>query len=277
MVAAVRPAPLRTGVSTAATWVKRPAVADPEFTVLAGGLGAILQVKFPDRSAVYTTLGSAVGLSQHVCLAAVVSGGDPKSAGRGPTKLCSGCPLCRPPPQVTTSVVTEGGPLNALMRRLSGATFFLQKFATAEVPGDVLLSPKHLGDIATIRMDGTSEYFIARNAYLASTPHLSLAPRVSRLGVGLDANFFHIKVSGKGVLAVTTYGGLLRLALAPGEVYYVHSKYAAAARRHAAAAVLGLTRSRLPGGPCLCSSGTSWHGTRPWSPCRPNWTPPAAS
>ena len=145
-------------------------------------------------------------------------------------------------------MVTEGGPLNALMRRLSGATFFLQKFATAEVPGDVLLAPKHLGDIATIRMDGTSEYFIARNAYLASTPHLSLAPRVSRLGVGLDANFFHIKVSGKGVLAVTTYGGLLRLALAPGEVYFVHSKYTAD-EWHATAAVLGLMQSLLPSGP----------------------------
>jgi uncharacterized protein (AIM24 family) len=178
-------------VSSAASWVTRPALADPELTVVAAGLGAMLHVKFPDRSAVYTTIGATVGAAQ----------------------------------PVQTSVVTEGGPLSALARKLSGGTFFLQRLSTAEQPGDVLLAPKAIGDIATIRMDGTVEYYLARHAYLASTPHLSLAPRVSRLGAGLDASMFNLRVSGRGTLAVTTYGGLFRLVLGPGELYHIHAKY----------------------------------------------------
>ena len=186
-------------MTTAANWVSgSAAVVDPEFTVVAGGLGALLHVKFPDRAAVYTTLGAAVGVAQ----------------------------------PVRSSIVTEGGPINAVARKLSGATFFLQKFSTAEVPGDVLLAPKHIGDIATIRMDGSSEYFMARHAYLASTPHLSLSPRVSRIGAGFDSGLINMKVSGKGTLAVTTYGGLLRLVLGPGEVYHVHAKYVPSSHTH---------------------------------------------
>jgi len=82
-----------------------------------------------------------------------------------------------------------------------------------------------VGDVAAIKLEDGNGYYIARHAYLGNTPQISLSPRYSKLGVGLDSNYFHIKVSGLGVLAIHAHGGIFRVALGPGESYQVNPKY----------------------------------------------------
>lgn len=162
---------------------------DPRLVVIDNGLGSILRVIFDEPSTLYSTLGSTVGMTEHV----------------------------------KPSITTQGGPFGAMARALSGGDFFLQKFS-AETGAELLLAPKGLTDISTIKLED-NEYYIARHAYFASTSSITLAPRFSRVGTGRDVSHFHIRVGGKGTLAVVSYGSVIRVELAPSETYLINPKY----------------------------------------------------
>ncbi|KAG0301858.1 hypothetical protein BGZ98_008001 [Dissophora globulifera] len=97
-------------------------------------------------------------------------------------------------------------------------------FSTANVAGDVLLAPQHMSDIAAIRMDGTSEYYIRRDAFLARSPRVILQLGLAKAGFGIT-NFFAHRVTGRGTLAIASYGGIYRLVLAPNEEYLVNPRH----------------------------------------------------
>ncbi|KAF9183900.1 hypothetical protein BGZ51_003689 [Haplosporangium sp. Z 767] len=97
-------------------------------------------------------------------------------------------------------------------------------FSTDSVAGDVLLAPQHMSDIAAIRMDGTSEYYIRRDAFLARSPRVILQLGLAKAGLGIT-NFFAHRVTGRGTLAIASYGGIYRLVLAPKEEYLVNPRH----------------------------------------------------
>ncbi|KAG0213993.1 hypothetical protein BGX33_002553 [Mortierella sp. NVP41] len=98
------------------------------------------------------------------------------------------------------------------------------EFSTDTVSGDVLLAPQHMSDIAAIRMDGTSEYYIRRDAFLARSPRVILQLGLAKAGLGVT-NFFAHRVTGRGTLAIASYGGIYRLVLAPKEEYLVNPRH----------------------------------------------------
>ncbi|KAI8847939.1 hypothetical protein BC829DRAFT_444160 [Chytridium lagenaria] len=81
--------------------------------------------------------------------------------------------LPQPPDSCLTSVdrrlTAHGGISNALSRRLTGSNALLQQFWTAAESGDVILAPKRPGDIAVLKLDGSSEYYVRRSGFLAAT------------------------------------------------------------------------------------------------------------
>lgn len=87
----------------------------------------------------------------------------------------------------------------------------------------MLLAPQYMSDIAAIRMDGTSEYYIRRDAFLARSPRVILQLGLARAGLGVT-NFFAHRVTGRGTLAIASYGGIYRLVLAPNEEYLVNPR-----------------------------------------------------
>ncbi|KAF9573336.1 hypothetical protein EC968_008790 [Mortierella alpina] len=97
-------------------------------------------------------------------------------------------------------------------------------FTTDNVAGDVLLAPEHMSDIAAIRMDGTSEYYVRRDAFLARSPRVILQLGLAKAGLGIT-NFFAHRVTGRGTLAIASYGGIYRLVLAPKEEYLVNPRH----------------------------------------------------
>ncbi|KAF9363652.1 hypothetical protein BGX34_003624 [Mortierella sp. NVP85] len=97
-------------------------------------------------------------------------------------------------------------------------------FSTSSAGGDVLLAPQYMSDIAAIRMDGTSEYYIRRDAFLARSPRVILQLGLARAGLGVT-NFFAHRVTGRGTLAIASYGGIYRLVLAPNEEYLVNPRH----------------------------------------------------
>ncbi|KAJ3374184.1 hypothetical protein GGF31_008401 [Allomyces arbusculus] len=164
----------------------------PEFTVVSAGLGSMLVAKLPPGTKVYTQKGVSVGQSA----------------------------------SIRTFVAAGGSPLASLKRKLQGGPMFFQVFSTPKTEsGDVLIAPKGIGDLAVLDMDGSAEYYIRRHSYLASTAGISLNMRLSGLTMSADTGIVHYRASGKGKMAVTTYGGLYRLVLTSGEVYRVSPKH----------------------------------------------------
>ncbi|KAL7751574.1 hypothetical protein RI367_003038 [Sorochytrium milnesiophthora] len=163
----------------------------PEFEVHSAGLGSMLLAKIPPFSKVYTKKGTVIGQSENVA----------------------------------STFSMEGSPLHAAMRRLGGGPLFFQQMSTQRAAGDVMIAPKAIGDIAVVDMDGTGEFFVRRHSFLASTTNISLSMRLTSLRMTTDAGIVHYRVSGKGRLAITTYGGLYRLLLGPGEKYLVSPKH----------------------------------------------------
>ncbi|KAG0298417.1 hypothetical protein BGZ96_012139 [Linnemannia gamsii] len=172
------------GINSASKWIKQPSVADPEFEVVSAGLGSMLHVRLPQRSELYAAPGAAVGSSA----------------------------------EVQSELSTVSNPLKALGRRLAGGSLHFQKAR------DVLLAPQHMSDIAAIRMDGTSEYYIRRDAFLARSPRVILQLGLAKAGLGVT-NFFAHRVTGRGTLAIASYGGIYRLVLAPKEEYLVNPRH----------------------------------------------------
>ncbi|KAF9917185.1 hypothetical protein BX616_001713 [Lobosporangium transversale] len=178
------------GINNASKWIKQPSVADPEFEVVSAGLGSMLHVRLPSRSELYAAPGAAVGSSA----------------------------------EVESELSTASNPLKALGRRLAGGSLYFQKFSTSMVAGDVLLAPQYMSDIAAIRMDGTSEYYIRRDSFLARSPRVILQLGLAKAGLGVT-NFFAHRVTGRGTLAIASYGGIYRLVLAPNEEYLVNPRH----------------------------------------------------
>ncbi|KND00447.1 uncharacterized protein SPPG_04765 [Spizellomyces punctatus DAOM BR117] len=174
------------GLTSATKWLKVPLRDEPVFEVVSTGPGSVIVAKVPPSSHFYTTVNTAIGFSSGI----------------------------------ETGLSTEGGPIQAVSRKLGGGALFWQRFWTTGAPGDVIIAPKQIGDIAAIPMDGTSEYYVRQKAFLAASPGLGVSSSPKGFGLGVDG-IFNYRVKGKGTLAITSYGGLYRLVLAPGEEYRV--------------------------------------------------------
>ncbi|KAJ3116591.1 hypothetical protein HDU96_009250 [Phlyctochytrium bullatum] len=181
------------GFSSIAMWKKKPIYVDPEFEVVNAGVGSVLVVKLPPTSRFVADVGTAIGTAS----------------------------------TVDRRLTSHGGFSNALAKRIGGGSLFFQQFWTRTSSGDAILAPKRQGDIAVLTLTNGSEYYIRRTAFLAATEKINLSASVKVLGLGAGSLFAY-RASGAGKLAITGYGGLYRLVLAPGEEYLVPPEHLAA-------------------------------------------------
>ncbi|KAJ3210962.1 hypothetical protein HDU67_004860 [Dinochytrium kinnereticum] len=168
------------GFSSSAMWKKKPVYEDPEFEVVNAGLGSVLVARLPPTSRFVSDVGKVLGTSS----------------------------------TVENRLAAHGGIASALSRKITGSNALLQQFWTTAESGDVILAPKRQGDIATIRIDGSSEYCIRRTSFLAATDRILKG----------SSGVFTYRASGVGTIAITGFGGLYRLVLATNEEYLVPSE-----------------------------------------------------
>ncbi|CAG8581545.1 14249_t:CDS:2 [Ambispora leptoticha] len=174
------------GINNASAWLSHPSVSDPTFQVLSpGSLGALLLVKLPPKSEIYAVPGTAVAVSS----------------------------------KVATERTVDGNFVIALGRKIAGGQLVYHKFTTESLPGDVLMTPGALSDIAAIYMDGRSEYYVRKGAFLARGPRVTL-----KIGGGALRSFAY-RATGRGTLVITNYGAIHRLVLNAGDEYLVNPKH----------------------------------------------------
>lgn len=165
---------------------------EPYFKIIANGVGSITHVQVPKGSYIYCRVGTVTGMSD----------------------------------TITNSQTMLGGFAASLQRKLAGGNMYVSKLsAETGFAGDVLLAPNGLGDVATLSMDGRTQYCVNKGNFLACSPYV-------RVGVQyLDSWSFKkfgaisLVASGSGTLAITSYGGLFRLILDEGERYQVSRRH----------------------------------------------------
>ncbi|CAF1185794.1 unnamed protein product [Adineta steineri] len=90
-------------------------------------------------------------------------------------------------------------------------------------PGEVLLAPPIWGDIVPIQLDGQTQWSIGRGGYLAMTHGVVKDTKSQGLGKALfsgEGLFVH-RVSGTGIVFVTSLGAIIQRQLNQGEQWIV--------------------------------------------------------
>jgi uncharacterized protein (TIGR00266 family) len=120
-------------------------------------------------------------------------------------------------PNVSMDTGARGGLFGALKRSIGGESMFQNTFTAQNGQGTVTFAPTMVGDIAAREMRGES-LFVQSGSFLASSPAIDLDTTwggartfFSREGL------FVLKVTGVGMLFMSSYGAIHSVTLAPGE------------------------------------------------------------
>lgn len=121
----------------------------------------------------------------------------------------------------------DGGIMRGLARMLAGEKFFFQTLTANRGHGQVLLAPAIPGDILDVELDGTYSLLVQKDGFLAGSIDLQVSTQVQNLTQGLFSGegFFIVKVSGKGILFLNTYGGIHVINLDPGEEIIIDNNH----------------------------------------------------
>ncbi|KAI0179226.1 DUF124-domain-containing protein [Hypoxylon sp. FL1284] len=139
-------------------------------------------------------------------------------------QLAMGCPInAKPGVLIAMSpTVTLKGEYKFSMKKLvaGGGEFGHSTFIG---PGELLLAPSMLGDMTTIRLSGDESWSVGKDAYVASTQGVVRDYKRQGLGKAMfsgEGLWVH-KISGVGLLWITSFGAIIRKDLADGEKYIV--------------------------------------------------------
>ncbi|KAI1639066.1 tryptophan RNA-binding attenuator protein-like domain-containing protein [Biscogniauxia mediterranea] len=139
-------------------------------------------------------------------------------------QLAMGCPLnAKPGVLIAMSpTITLKGEYKFSMKKLvaGGGEFGHSTFIG---PGELLLAPSMLGDITTIRLTGSESWSVGKDAYVANTQGVVRDYKRQGLGKAMfsgEGLWVH-KISGIGLLWITSFGAIIRKDLADGEKYIV--------------------------------------------------------
>jgi uncharacterized protein (TIGR00266 family) len=133
-------------------------------------------------------------------------------------------------PGVSIETAAQGGLMASLKRSvLGGETFFMNTFrAPANQPGEVLFAPTLPGDVVTQDLSGES-LLVQSGAYLASAESVNVD---TKFGGGrtffASEGLILLRVSGQGLVILSSYGAIHELTLAAGQHYTVDTGHVVA-------------------------------------------------
>lgn len=90
-------------------------------------------------------------------------------------------------------------------------------------PGELLLAPPVLGDITNILLTGKEEWNVGKDAFLACTQGVQKDYKTQGLGKAMFSGegLFVFKISGNGLLWISSFGAIICKNLQKGEEYIV--------------------------------------------------------
>jgi len=117
--------------------------------------------------------------------------------------------------------VTLKGELKFSMKKLiAGGHMSMSTFTG---PGELLLAPPMIGDITSIRLSGKEQWSVGKDAFLACTERVHKEYKSQGFGKAMFSGegLFTYRISGNGLLWITSLGAIIRKDLQAGEKYII--------------------------------------------------------
>jgi uncharacterized protein (AIM24 family) len=106
--------------------------------------------------------------------------------------------------------ITLKGSVKFSMKKLIAGGEMMHSTYTG--PGELLLAPQFLGDITNIRLTGSEQWSVGRDAFLACTQ--GVIKDYKRQGISKaifsGEGLFVYKISGVGILWISSFGAIIR-------------------------------------------------------------------
>lgn len=127
-------------------------------------------------------------------------------------------------PNLNLDAKMQGGLFSALGRAmLAGESMFQSTYTAQGGPGEILLAPSTPGDIMGIELTEQT-YMVQGGSWLAGSPALKIETKFAGMSALIGGEgAFMVRVSGTGLLLVSSYGAIHKVVLGPGESYVVDS------------------------------------------------------
>lgn len=125
-------------------------------------------------------------------------------------------------PTIDIGAGVDGGIMKGLGRMLSGEKFFFQYLKADRGPGEVTLAQSQPGSIIPLELNNET-YFVQKDGFLASTNSINVETKMQNLAKGLFSGegFFIVKISGTGLLFLSSFGAVHEINLNAGEEYII--------------------------------------------------------
>ncbi|KAI4665450.1 uncharacterized protein J4E78_002911 [Alternaria triticimaculans] len=138
-------------------------------------------------------------------------------------QLAIGCPFTAKPGAMIAmshTMTLKGNLKFSLKKALMGGDM---SKSTYTGPGELLLAPPSIGDITIIKLGGKETWSVGRDAFLACTQGIVTEYKSQGIGKAMFSGegLFVYKISGTGVLWVTSFGAIIRKDLAANEKYII--------------------------------------------------------
>ncbi|KAK4246772.1 tryptophan RNA-binding attenuator protein-like domain-containing protein [Corynascus novoguineensis] len=138
-------------------------------------------------------------------------------------QLAIGCPIeARPGSMIamSPSIVLKGNVKFSMKKLVAGGDMNSSTFTG---PGELLLGPPMLGDITSLRLTGQEAWSVSHDGFLACTQNVVKDYKRQGLGKAMFSGegLWVYKISGTGLLWLTSFGAIIRKDLMEGEKYIV--------------------------------------------------------
>lgn len=112
----------------------------------------------------------------------------------------------------------EGGLFGGFGRLFTNESFFFQELVASRGAGEVLLAHAIPGEIRALELDGSTNYILHKNGFLAGSESLEVSTQVQNLAQGFlsGEGFFVIGIQGQGTLFISSYGAIHTLDIPAG-------------------------------------------------------------
>jgi len=111
--------------------------------------------------------------------------------------------------EMAGTVVLQGKTKFSMKKMFTGGSMHESVYTGS---GALTLAPVLLGDIATLKLDGSSTWRIGKDAFLAATPDVHKEAKSQGIGKAMFSgeDLFVYNVSGQGLMWVSSFGAITR-------------------------------------------------------------------
>lgn len=138
-------------------------------------------------------------------------------------QLAVGCPITAKPGAMIAmshSITLKGNIKFSMKKMLIGGEMAHSTFTG---PGEILLAPAHPGDIHLLKLSGDEIWSVGKDAFLACTQGVIKEYKSQSFSKAMFSGegLFVYKISGQGILWMSSFGAIIRKDLVEGERYII--------------------------------------------------------